>query len=181
MNCPGHVQVFNQGIRSYRDLPLRFCEFGKCHRYEPSGALHGMMRVRAFTQDDAHVFCTAAADHGRVNCRSAELILGTSTAILRFRRRDESSLRTDPQVRVGGRRGLGPIRSCPRSEALETSVAWTIPTTLAKARSTARNSNSCCAMPSGATGNAGRCKSISICRDDWVRAMLARMARNTCP
>ncbi len=59
MNCPGHIQVFNQGIRSYRDLPLRFAEFGKCHRYEPSGALHGMMRVRAFTQDDAHIFCTA--------------------------------------------------------------------------------------------------------------------------
>jgi len=58
MNCPGHIQVFNQGIRSYRDLPLRFAEFGKCHRYEPSGALHGMMRVRAFTQDDAHIFCT---------------------------------------------------------------------------------------------------------------------------
>ena len=59
MNCPGHVQVFKQGITSYRELPLRLAEFGKCHRYEPSGALHGMMRVRAFTQDDAHVFCTA--------------------------------------------------------------------------------------------------------------------------
>ncbi len=58
MNCPGHVQVFKQGITSYRDLPTRLAEFGKCHRYEPSGALHGMMRVRAFTQDDAHVFCT---------------------------------------------------------------------------------------------------------------------------
>jgi threonyl-tRNA synthetase len=58
MNCPGHVQVFKQGITSYRDLPYRLAEFGKCHRYEPSGALHGMMRVRAFTQDDAHIFCT---------------------------------------------------------------------------------------------------------------------------
>jgi threonyl-tRNA synthetase len=56
MNCPGHVQIFNQGLRSYRDLPLRFCEFGKVHRYEPSGALHGLMRVRAFTQDDGHSF-----------------------------------------------------------------------------------------------------------------------------
>ena len=56
MNCPGHVQVFKQGITSYRDLPYRLAEFGKCHRYEPSGALHGMMRVRAFTQDDAHIF-----------------------------------------------------------------------------------------------------------------------------
>jgi len=58
MNCPGHVQIFKQGIRSYRDLPLRYAEFGKVHRYEPSGALHGLMRVRAFTQDDAHVFIT---------------------------------------------------------------------------------------------------------------------------
>ena len=59
MNCPGHVQIFRQGITSYRDLPLRMAEFGSCHRYEPSGALHGLMRVRAFTQDDAHIFCTA--------------------------------------------------------------------------------------------------------------------------
>jgi threonyl-tRNA synthetase len=58
MNCPGHVQVFRQGIKSYRDLPLRMAEFGSCHRNEPSGALHGLMRVRAFTQDDAHIFCT---------------------------------------------------------------------------------------------------------------------------
>jgi len=57
MNCPGHVQVFNQGLRSYRDLPLRLAEFGSCHRNEASGALHGIMRVRAFTQDDAHIFC----------------------------------------------------------------------------------------------------------------------------
>jgi threonyl-tRNA synthetase len=60
MNCPCHVQIFNQGIRSYRELPLRLAEFGSCHRYEPSGALHGIMRVRAFTQDDAHIFCTEA-------------------------------------------------------------------------------------------------------------------------
>jgi len=58
MNCPGHVQIFNSGLRSYRDLPLRYGEFGGCHRNEPSGALHGLMRVRAFTQDDGHIFCT---------------------------------------------------------------------------------------------------------------------------
>ncbi len=60
MNCPGHVQVFKQGLKSYRELPLRLAEFGSCHRYEPSGALHGLMRMRAFTQDDAHIFCTEA-------------------------------------------------------------------------------------------------------------------------
>jgi threonyl-tRNA synthetase len=58
MNCPGHVQIFRQGLHSYRELPLRMAEFGACHRNEPSGALHGIMRVRAFTQDDAHIFCT---------------------------------------------------------------------------------------------------------------------------
>ena len=58
MNCPGCVQVYKQGLKSYRDLPLRVAEFGKVHRYEPSGALHGLMRVRAFTQDDVHIFCT---------------------------------------------------------------------------------------------------------------------------
>ena len=58
MNCPGCIQVFNQGLKSYRDLPLKLSEFGKVHRYEPSGALHGLLRVRAFTQDDAHIFCT---------------------------------------------------------------------------------------------------------------------------
>src|ERR687890_2607834 len=58
MNCPGHIQIFKQGLRSHHDLPIRFAEFGKVHRYEPSGALHGLMRVRAFTQDDGHSFCT---------------------------------------------------------------------------------------------------------------------------
>jgi threonyl-tRNA synthetase len=75
MNCPGHIQVFKSDLRSYRDLPYRVAEFGKVHRYEPSGALHGLMRVRAFTQDDAHVFCTEqqiTAETGKV----CELLLG---------------------------------------------------------------------------------------------------------
>src|SRR5437764_2681911 len=57
MNCPGHVLIFRNRLRSYRELPLRLAEFGSCHRYEPSGAMHGIMRVRGFTQDDAHIFC----------------------------------------------------------------------------------------------------------------------------
>ena len=75
MNCPCHVQIFRQGLKSYRDLPLRLAEFGACHRYEPSGALHGLMRVRGFTQDDAHIFCT----EDQINAESAafcELALG---------------------------------------------------------------------------------------------------------
>ena len=75
MNCPGHIQVFRNALRSYRELPLRFSEFGKVHRYEPSGALHGLMRVRGFTQDDAHVFCTEdqiTEESGRI----CDLLLG---------------------------------------------------------------------------------------------------------
>ncbi len=67
MNCPGHVQIFNQGLKSYRDLPLRMAEFGSCHRNEPSGSLHGLMRVRGFTQDDAHIFCTENQIRSEVN------------------------------------------------------------------------------------------------------------------
>lgn len=79
MNCPGHIQIFKHGLKSYRDLPLRFAEFGAVHRYEPSGALHGLMRVRAFTQDDAHVFCTE--DQLAEEClRINELILSTYSA-----------------------------------------------------------------------------------------------------
>lgn len=67
MNCPGHVRIFNQGLKSYRDLPLRMAEFGSCHRNEPSGALHGLMRVRGFTRDDAHIFCTEEQIRDEVN------------------------------------------------------------------------------------------------------------------
>ena len=67
MNCPGHIQVFNQGLKSYRDLPLRLSEFGSCHRNEASGTLHGLMRVRGFTQDDAHIFCSEAQIQSEVS------------------------------------------------------------------------------------------------------------------
>ena len=98
MNCPGHVQIFDQGQRSYRELPLRMAEFGACHRYEPSGALHGLMRVRGFTQDDAHIFCredqiveeTAAFI---TLCRSVHADLGMETAYI--------SLGTRPDARAG--------------------------------------------------------------------------------
>src|SRR3569623_2425772 len=67
MTCPGHIQAFNQGLKSYRDLPRRRAEFGSSHRIEPAGALHGIMRVRAFTQDDAHIFCTEEQILGEVS------------------------------------------------------------------------------------------------------------------
>src|SRR6476620_1310290 len=76
MNCPGHIQIFKHGLKSYRDLPLRLAEFGAVHRYEPSGALHGLLRVRGFTQDDAHIFCTE--EHLAAECLAInELILST--------------------------------------------------------------------------------------------------------
>ena len=98
MNCPGHIQVFNQGLKSYRDLPLRITEFGKVHRYEPSGALHGLLRVRAFTQDDAHIFCSE--DQITSECLSVTNLildiykdLGFENVILKYADR--------PEVRVG--------------------------------------------------------------------------------
>ncbi len=98
MNCPGHVQIFKHGLKSYRELPIRLAEFGNVHRYEPSGALHGLMRVRGFTQDDAHVFCTEeqlAAECMRIN----DLIL-TTYADFGF---DEITVKlsTRPEKRVG--------------------------------------------------------------------------------
>ncbi|HVO90657.1 MAG TPA: threonine--tRNA ligase [Casimicrobiaceae bacterium] len=74
MNCPGHVQIFNSDLRSYRDLPLRYGEFGACHRNEPSGALHGIMRVRGFTQDDGHIFCTEAQIQPEVTAFNAQAL-----------------------------------------------------------------------------------------------------------
>ncbi len=69
MNCPCHVQIYNQGLKSYRDLPLRYSEFGNCHRCEPSGSLHGLMRVRNMVQDDAHIFCTEEQVRSRSHAR----------------------------------------------------------------------------------------------------------------
>jgi threonyl-tRNA synthetase len=98
MNCPGHIEVFNQGLKSYRDLPLRITEFGKVHRYEPSGALHGLLRVRAFTQDDAHIFCSE--DQITSECLEVTNLildiykdLGFDNVILKYADR--------PEIRVG--------------------------------------------------------------------------------
>ncbi|UYZ83025.1 threonine--tRNA ligase [Entomomonas sp. E2T0] len=98
MNCPCHVQVFNQGLKSYRDLPLRLAEFGSCHRNEPSGALHGIMRVRGFTQDDAHIFCTEDQIAGEVSA----FINLTLAVYADFGFKDvELKLSTRPEKRVG--------------------------------------------------------------------------------
>jgi threonyl-tRNA synthetase len=100
MNCPGHVQIFKQGITSYRDLPLRLAEFGACHRNEPSGALHGLMRVRAFVQDDAHIFCTEAQINSETIAfcellRSVYRDLGFEEVAVRFSDRPETRAGAD--------------------------------------------------------------------------------------
>ena len=98
MNCPGHVQIYNQGIKSYKDLPLKYAEFGLCHRYEPSGTMHGLMRVRAFTQDDGHIFCT----ENQIESETGLFIefLSSLYADLGFKDFD-IKLSTRPEMRVG--------------------------------------------------------------------------------
>jgi threonyl-tRNA synthetase len=98
MNCPGHVQIFNSGLHSYRDLPLRLAEFGSCHRNEPSGALHGIMRVRGFTQDDAHIFCT----EDQIEAEVADFIVMLQQVYADFGFNDVLvKLSTRPDKRVG--------------------------------------------------------------------------------
>ncbi|HET7634416.1 MAG TPA: threonine--tRNA ligase [Burkholderiales bacterium] len=102
MNCPGHVQIFNQGIKSYRDLPLRLAEFGSCHRNEPSGALHGLMRVRGFVQDDAHIFCTEAQIEAEVVAfidllRRVYADFGFNDILIKFSTRPEKRVGSDEQ------------------------------------------------------------------------------------
>lgn len=102
MNCPCHVQIFNQGLKSYRDLPLRMAEFGSCHRNEPSGTLHGLMRVRGFTQDDAHIFCTEAQIQGEVSAFIDLLIevyadFGFTDILVKLSTRPESRVGSDAE------------------------------------------------------------------------------------
>ena len=99
MNCPGHIQIFKHGLKSYRDLPLRMAEFGIVHRYEPSGAMHGLLRVRAFTQDDAHIFCTE--DQMAAECMTIHDLLLSTYADFGFTGDLTVKLSTRPEKRVG--------------------------------------------------------------------------------
>ena len=157
MNCPCHVQIFKQGTKSYRELPLRLAEFGSCHRYEPSGALHGIMRVRAFTQDDAHIFCTheQITEETTSFCRLLMQIyrdLGFEDVRVK--------LATRPDNRIGS------------DEVWDKAEAALQAATKAAGLDYALNPGEgafygpklefVCAIPSAATGNAEPCKSISI-------------------
>ena len=122
MNCPGHIQIFKHGLRSYRELPYRVAEFGIVHRYEPSGALHGLMRVRGFTQDDAHVFCTEAqlADECM---KMNDLIMsiyrdfGFEEVVVKLSTRPEKRVGVGRAVGPGGGRHVGRARSRSREQS----------------------------------------------------------------
>ncbi len=123
MNCPCHVQIFRQGVRSYRELPLRMAEFGACHRYEPSGALHGLMRVRAFTQDDAHIFCEEhqiAAETVRFVNLLSEVYrdFGFSSFAVKFSDR--------PKVRAGSDEVWDRAEAALREACAEAGVSYTL-------------------------------------------------------
>lgn len=121
MNCPCHVQIFNQGLKSYRDLPLRLAEFGACHRNEPSGALHGIMRVRGFVQDDAHIFCTEE----QVKKEAADFIKLTLQVYLDFGFTDVSmKLSTRPAKRVGSEELWDRAEGALADALNESGLAW---------------------------------------------------------
>ena len=157
MNCPGHVQVFNQGLHSYRDLPIRYGEFGACHRNEPSGALHGILRVRGFTQDDGHIFCTEE----QIESEVTRLPPAGDGGLRRLRlQRHPDQDRAAPGTAAGRRRHLGQGR---RRAALGPAApaAWNGRSCRARARSTARRSNTTSRTRSAGPGSWAPCRSIS--------------------
>ncbi|MCF6232982.1 MAG: threonine--tRNA ligase [Rhodobacteraceae bacterium] len=123
MNCPCHVQIFNQGLKSYRDLPLRLAEFGSCNRYEPSGALHGIMRVRGFTQDDAHIFCTE--DQIEAECAKFIEFLASVYKDLGFEK-FEIMFATRPEKRVGSDESWDQVESALENAIKATGYAYTL-------------------------------------------------------
>ena len=121
MNCPGHIQVFNQGLRSYRELPIRLAEFGSCHRNEASGALHGIMRVRAFTQDDAHIFCT----EDQIQTEVVKFIDLLKLVYADFGFKDlQVKLSTRPQKRVGTEAQWDKSESALKAALSEAKLEW---------------------------------------------------------
>ena len=121
MNCPGHVQIFNTGVRSYRELPLRYGEFGSCHRNEPSGALHGVMRVRGFTQDDGHIFCTE--EQIQAECTSFNTLVGKVYADFGFTE-VAVKLALRPASRVGSDEVWEKAENALRAALTESGETW---------------------------------------------------------
>ena len=161
MNCPGHVQIFNSDLRSYRDLPLRYGEFGACHRNEPSGALHGIMRVRAFTQDDGHIFCTE--DQIQPECTAFNRLVARRLPRLRLHRRSRIKLALRPDEAPRQRRAVGHRRGRPARGAQR--LRRRVDRTARRGRVLRPEDR---VPPQGldrpARGSAARCRSTSRCR-----------------
>jgi threonyl-tRNA synthetase len=180
MNCPGHVQIFKHGLKSYRDLPVRLAEFGNVHRYEPSGALHGLMRVRAFTQDDAHVFCTEEqleAECLKINdlMMSVYRDFGFEEVVVKLATRPEN---VSAPTRCG---------TTPRISSGRCSTRWP-PNPVDASRSASmrargpsmvRSSNTPCAMRSAATGSVARRRSTSTCLNASAPSTLVRIRKRS--
>ena len=178
MNCPGHMQIFNTGLRSYRDLPLRYGEFGSCHRNEPSGALHGIMRVRGFTQDDGHIFCTEDQIQSRVrrlHRAGAEGLRATSASTT-----SSIKLAPRPDKRIGADDAVGPGRERAARRAARLRRA----TGRAAGRGRVLRPEDR-VPPEGRDrprrGSAARCRSISRCRSAWAPSTSPRTTRRKVP
>jgi threonyl-tRNA synthetase len=123
MSCPGHIQVYNQGLKSYRDLPIKFAEFGVVHRNEPSGTLHGLMRIRAFTQDDAHIFCT----HNQIEDEIKKLIANIYDIYKIFGFHDiKVELSTRPEKRVGSDEIWDNSENALKTALDASNIVWTL-------------------------------------------------------
>jgi threonyl-tRNA synthetase len=156
MNCPGHVQIFKQGLHSYRDLPIRYGEFGSCHRNEPSGALHGILRVRGFTQDDGHIFCTEDQIESEVTAFHRQAL----AVYEKFGFKDiQIKIALRPEPRLGDDATWDKAENALRNALRGAGVEWQeLP---GEARSTARRSNTTSRTRSAAPGSLARCRSIS--------------------
>ena len=154
MNCPGHIQLFNSALRSYRDLPLRMAEFGKVNRYEASGALMGLMRVREFTQDDAHIFCTP--EQMEEECITTMKLIFDIYKDFGFDKIKIYLSTVRKSVSVPTKSGIFPKS---RWRAHWKSMATSMKSTKARALSTVRSWNSSSATPSAANGSAAQFRS----------------------
>jgi len=178
MNCPGHVQIFKHGLKSYRDLPLRLAEFGAVSRYEPSGALHGLLRVRAFTQDDAHIFCTEdqlAAECLKIN----DLILSTyadfgfEDVVVKLSTRPDKRVGTDEMWDHAEDVMMRVLRQIAEQSGgrIKTGI------NPGEGAFYGPSSSTCCATPSAATGNAAPRRWTSTCRSGSARSMWIRTGK----
>ncbi len=174
MNCPGHVQIYKQGVKSYRDLPLRMAEFGSCHRNEPSGALHGIMRVRAFTQDDAHIFCT----EDQINSESVAFCRLLQDIYADFGFTDIRVKFSDrPEVRAGDDETWDRAEKRCRKPHKQQSLRQR--SIQVRAHFMARNWNLCYEMRSGGTGSVAHYRWILCCQKGWMQNLWLKMAYAT--